>query len=409
MMPAELPTFGPGLLRRLAQKPQSKRILDGLSLARSCISVAAANLLQHRMRLAAALAGIAVALLLLLLQISVLEAARAKVTALYDDFNFDLAIVPDTYEYLLSSGTMNRVYLEIARATGDVSDTFGLNVDNVHWTELPSKRMTYNFLIGVDEPGSFVRDPDIRAGWPLLSSPHAILADRYSQASVGPVSPGTDAQIGDARVRVVGQFKLGLFFYAEGGTITRNVNFYGFTKRDPGLISIGLIRLKPGVPTAKARADLMKALPSDTIVLSRDQLLHDERAYFLSTKPVGIMLYISMIIACLVGGAIIVQVLSTEVSNRMNEYAVFKAMGADLAFVYGIGMAQAGLLGLGGLAPATLIGAAILSVVANRTHLETFVGPSLMMTMIAITLTLSIGAGAAVIGRVQRADPAELF
>jgi putative ABC transport system permease protein len=371
--------------------------------------VAAANLLQQRLRLATALSGIAVALLLLLLQISVLEAARAKVTALYDDFNFDLAIVPDTYQFLLSFDTINRVDLEIARATGDIVDTFGLNVENVHWTELPSKQMTYNFLIGLDDPGSFVRDKDIRAGWPLLRSPHSILADKYSQASVGPVIPGTDAQIGDERVNVVGQFKLGLFFYAEGGTITRNANFDRFTNRDPNLISIGLLKLKPGVPAAKACADLIKALPSNTLVMTRDTLLSDERAYFLSTKPVGIMLYISMIIACLVGGAIIVQVLSTDVSNRMNEYAVFKAMGADLSFVYGIGMAQAGLLGLGSLVPATLMGAVVLSVVANRTHLDAYVGPSLVTTMLVITLALSLAAGAAVVSRVHRADPAELF
>ena len=383
--------------------------MDALPLARSCVAVAAANLLQHRLRLVAALSGIAVALLLLLLQISVLEAARTKVTALYDDFNFDIAILPDIYQYLMSVGTINSVDLEIARSTGDVADTFGLNVENVHWMELPSKHMTYNLLIGIDDPGSFVRDPDIRAGWAQLRSPHAILADAYSQKSVGPISPGTDAQIGDTRVHIVGQFKLGLFFYAEGATIARNVNFYGFTGGDPSLISIGLVRLKPGVSPDKARADLIKALPSNTLVLTRDELLHDERAYFLSTKPVGIMLYISMIIASLVGAAIIVQVLSTEVSNRMGEYAMFKAMGADIPFVYGIGMAQAGLLGLGGLVPAIVIGALILSFVALRTHLDTFVGPSLMMTMLAISLTLSVAAGAAVIRRVQRADPAELF
>jgi putative ABC transport system permease protein len=409
MWPASPPSQVPELLRSLAEPPQARRIANALSLAGSCISVAAANLLQHRLRLLAAFSGIAVALLLLLLQIAVLEAARAKVTALYDDLKFDLAIVPDTYQFLLSFDVIDRVDLEIARATGDVADTFGLNVWNVHWMELPSKRMTYNFLIGLDEPGPFVLDQDMRAGWPLLRSPHAILADRYSQVSVGPVSPGTAAQIGDERVDIVGQFKLGLFFYAEGATITRNTNFGRFTNRDPRLISMGLIQLKPGISPEKARADLIRALPSNTLVMTRDQLLSEERAYFLSTKPIGIMLYISMIIACLVGSAIIVQVLSTEVSNRMNEYAVFKAMGADLPFVYGIGMAQAGLLGLGGLVPATLIGAAVLFFVAVRTHLEAYVGPSLVMTMLAITLVLSVVAGTAVVSRVQRADPAELF
>jgi len=382
---------------------------DALPLARSCVMVAASNLLQHKLRLAAALSGIAVALFLLLLQISVLEASRTKVTALFDDFDYDMVVVPDTYQFLLSFDTVDRIVLDIARATGDVSDTFGLNVDVVHWMQLPSKQMTYNFLIGLDNPGSFVRDRDIRAGWDSLRSPHSILADRYSQNSVGPVSIGTDAQIGDERVTVTGQFKLGLFFYAEGGTIVRNTNFPRLSGRDPRMISIALLKLKPGISADKAKADLIRALPSHTLVMTRDELLKEERAYFLSTKPIGVMIYISMLIACLVGGAIIVQVLSTEVSNRMNEYAVLKAMGSGPVFVYGIGMVQAGLLGLGGLVPAALLGALVLELIEYRTHLGTSLSLGLGVTMLAITLALASTAGAAVVRRVQQADPAELF
>src|SRR6202012_5549276 len=100
---------------------------DSLPLLRSCIAVAAANLLAFRLRLVAALSGVAVALFLLILQISILDAASTKVTALYDDFNFDIVIVPDTYQFLLSFDTVNRIVLDIARATGDVADTFCLN------------------------------------------------------------------------------------------------------------------------------------------------------------------------------------------------------------------------------------------------------------------------------------------
>lgn len=402
-------TLSKPALHYLAAQPRTKPLVDALPLVGWCIAVATANLLEYRLRLVAALSGVAVALFLLILQISVLDAASAKVTALYDDFNFDLVIVPDTYQFLLSFDTVNRIVLNIARATGDVADTSGLNVGVAHWTQLPSKDMTYNFIIGLDKPGRFIRDRDIRAGWSQLNTPHAILADRYSQPSVGPVSVGTTAEINGERVNVVGQFKLGLFFYAEGGAIVRNTNFARLIGRDPQTISIGLLQLKPGISPAKAKADLIKALPSDTQVLTRSELLRQERAYFLSTKPIGIMIYISMIIACLVAVAIIVQVLSTDVANRMTEYAVFKAMGASLPFVYGVGLTQAGLLGLGGLVPAVAVGAVVLGFIQYRTHLDAAIGLGLTVEMIAITLALAGGAGAAVVRRVQRADPAELF
>lgn len=395
--------------RAFAAQPWAAPTVQALPLVRWCVTIAGANLLQFRLRLVAALSGVAVALFLLILQISVLNAASAKVTALYDDFNFDMVIVPDTYQFLLSFDTVNRIVLNIAQATGDVADTYGLNVGVAHWTELPSNDTTYNFIIGIDQPGKFVNDPDIRDGWAKLNTPHAILADHYSEEAVGPVSVGTDAEINGQRVTVAGQFKLGLFFYAEGAAIVRNINFAHLVGRDSQSISIGLLRLNPGISPKKAKADLIKALPSDTLVLTRTELLDGERDYFLSTKPIGIMIHISMIIACLVAIAIIIQVLSTDMANRMNEYAVFKAMGAPPPFVYGVGLAQAGLLGLGGLVPAALLGVLVLGFIQYRTHLATALGPWLIAEMILITLALAGGACAAIIRRVQRADPAELY
>jgi putative ABC transport system permease protein len=384
-------------------------IRRGLLLGVACFWVASLNLAQHKLRLFVALSGIAVALLLLVLQIGMLDAARTKITLLFDYFNFDLVIVPDTYQFLFSFGTFNRVLLAEARAGGDVVQTFGLNINASPWTELPSKRMSTVFLIGLDDAGSFVRDPSIRAGLASLVDSHSILIDAFSEPDTGPVAIGTEAKIADEKVVVAGQFKLGLFFYAEGSAIVRNTEFARYTGRDPRNASIGLLQLAKGVDPGQAKARLAKLLPDKVQVLTHDELIQQERAYFLSTKPLGILLYVSMIIACLVGTVIMIQVLSTEVANRMKEYAVLKAMGSNVAFVYGIGLAQAALLGLGGLAPAGLLGAAILWFVEIRTHLPAALTLPLAGTALAITLGLAVIAGSAVLRRVEQADPAELF
>jgi len=375
----------------------------------SCVVVAGANLLQHRLRLLAALSGIAVALFLLVLQISVLDAAKAKVTMLYNDFSFDLAAVPDTYQFLLNFETIDRVVLNQARATGDIAQSFGLNVDVVHWTQWPSKRAAYLFLIGLDDPGTFVRDPLIRRNMKALVSSHSLLMDSYSGPDVGPLATGNTAKIGDEHVSIAGHFKLGLFFYGEGSAIVRNTDFPRLADRDSRGVSIGLFQLRPGVNVQKAKRDLAAIVPEHTLIFTHDELLQQERDYFLTVRPVGIMIYISMLIACLVGIVIMVQVLSTEVANRTKEYAVLKAIGATPWFVHGIGAAQAVLLGLGGLVPALVIGGAVLWYIEYRTHLDTAVGLVLLTKMLAITLVAAICAAATVVMRVQRADPAALY
>ncbi|MGH6888516.1 MAG: FtsX-like permease family protein [Rhizomicrobium sp.] len=371
--------------------------------------MAGANLLQHRLRLFAALAGIAVALFLLVLQIAILDAAKSKVTQLYDDFNFDLAAVPDTYQFLLNFETIDRVVLDQARATGDISHAFGLNVDVVHWMQWPSKKLAYLFLIGLDDPGNFVRDPAIRRGMKSLLSSHALLMDAYSEPDIGPTVPGTKGKIGDEFVTIAGQFRLGLFFYGEGSAIVRNTDFPRFANRDSSKVSIALFKLRPGVSPQKAKKDLEAIVPEHTLVFTRAELLRQERDYFLSVRPVGIMIYISMLIACLVGTTIIVQVLSTEAANRTKEYAVLKAMGSGPAFVYGVGIAQSVLVGMGALLPALLAGAVVLWFIETRTHLQSALDLALVGKMLAITLAVSTCAAAAVLGRVHRADPAALY
>ena len=397
------------LWARAAATKLGQRARPHLAPAASCVKFAFANLIQHRPRLLAALGGIAVALFLLLLQVAVLNAASAKVTALLDDFDFDMAIMPDTYQFLLSFDTLSRVTLNEAGATRGVESAFGLNAVPVEMQQLPSHHPAFLFLIGLDEPGAFLRNDAIREGLQSLNSSHDMLMDSQSLSDVGPTDVGTRVQIHGENVTVTGTFKLGLFFYGEGSGIVRNADFTRLAGRAPRSITMGLLKLQPGANVADVRARLHNTLPSNTLVLTRGELITQERAYFLSTKPVGIMLYISMLIAYLVGTVILIQVLSTDITNRLGEYAVLKAMGFPAHFVYGVGVAEAALLSLGGLIPALIAGALVLGFIQYQTHLPAALGFGLIAVMLGLALLLAAGAAAVALRRLSHADPAELF
>ena len=73
-------------------------------MAGNVVLVGAANLFQHKVRLFAALSGVAVAMFLLVLQYKSLTRSATRVSALYNFFNFDIALVPDTFQILISPG-----------------------------------------------------------------------------------------------------------------------------------------------------------------------------------------------------------------------------------------------------------------------------------------------------------------
>jgi putative ABC transport system permease protein len=385
------------------------RLTGAGRLWRHCMLVAVLNLVQHKLRLAVALLGVGVSLVLLQIQLSSLDAARAKVTLLYADFDFDIALLPATYQFLLSGGTFDRIRLNEAAAAADIATTFSLNVDNETWIDLATLRRSSCLLIGMDDPGGFVRDPAIRAGLAALGDSRAILVDRFSHPDFGSLALGTDAKVSDQDVTITGVFELGLFFYADGAVIARNVDFARLSGRPARDISIGLIRLPPGADPAAAKARLIAALPKDVRVLLHDEIIGQEQAFFVSTKPIGIMLRVGMVVAFLVGAVMLIQVLSTEIVNRTNEFAVMKAMGFGSAFVYGVGLVEVGLLALGAFLPALAVGGAVLGVVQHLTHLPAALTPLVGAEILGVALVMGVVSCVAVLPRIARADPAELY
>ena len=382
---------------------------EAMETAKRCFSLAASNLAQHRTRLYVAISGIGVAILLLLLQIAFLHGVRLEATRLYDDFDFDLAVVPATYQFLYSGGTFDRVRLMQAQADKDVTQAFGLNIGVSRWVDEDSLQRSSILLIGIDEPGDFIADRDIRRGYDALGGSRAVLVDAWSGSGYGRLALGREARISDQPVEIVGFFRLGLFFYAEGSAILRNPDFARLTGHDARLVSVGLLKLDPAANADSAAARLAKSLPSDVRVLTRTELIAQERSFFTSTKPIGVLLRVSMLIAFLVGATILFQVLSAEIIQRAREFAVLKAMGFRREFVFGVGLAEILLLAVAAFVPASVVAAIILWIIEFATKLPMGLTPGIAIETLLIVLAMGIAAGVSVIGRIARADPAELF
>lgn len=380
-----------------------------LSRIRRCLFIALANLTQRKMRLLVALAGTGVPIVLLALQIASLNAARIQVTRLYDDFTFDLVLVPYTYQFLYAGGTFDRVRFNQARAVPGVADIFGLNVDTNQWTDLETMRSSSLLLIGIDEQPGFVRDPEMARGLGSLTGTRAVLIDEFSSSDYGKLANGTEANISDQAVEIAGNYQLGLFFYADGSAIARNTDFPQLSGRDPRTVSIGLVQLETDADAGAVKAALAGALPNDVRVLTKNELIAQERTFFLTTKPLGIVLSTSMWIAFGVGAVILWQVLSADIVNRVKEFATMKAMGFSQSFVMGVGLAQATFLALGSFLPAIAIAAVILATIERLTHLPTALTPELSANVLAIVLVMCMLAAFSAVRRIARAAPAELY
>ncbi|MEE8438164.1 MAG: ABC transporter permease [Micropepsaceae bacterium] len=365
--------------------------------------------MQRRLRLVVALAGTAVPIVLLLMQMAFLSGARLQVTRFYEAFNFDIAIISSDYQFLVEGGAVDRVRLTQANALPEVVDTFAINIGNSRWTNKATEREVPTLVFGIDEKPNFLANPQFQRGLTALGTNRSILVDEYSLESFGALDIGTEGEVSGIDVNIVERFQLGLFFYADGSTIVKNTDFPRYIAKNPLTISIGLIQLDANADAMDVRDQLIAALPDDVRVLTYDEFIAAERAFFITTKPIGILLQTSMWIAFLVGSVILLQVISTDIVNRLKEFATLKAMGFGPEFVFGIGLFQALLLAAGAFVVALIVSAVILSLVASVTHLPTTITFALGILALLIVLTMSVLSVAFVVRRIAGTDPAELY
>lgn len=368
-----------------------------------------ANLLQRRVRLVVALAGTAVPIVLLMMQMAFLSGAQIQVTRFYEFFNFDIAIISANYQFLAENGEIDRVRLTQANALPGVAETFAINIASSQWTNTETERQFPTLVFGIDENPDFIADPMLRGGLSELRTNRSVLIDEYSMDEFGSLEIGAEGEVSGVDVNIAERFQLGLFFYADGSTIVRNTDFPRYIPSDPLTIDIGLIHLDANADPIMIRDQLVEVLPDDVRVLTHEEFIAAERDFFINTKPIGIMLQTSMWIAFLVGSVILLQVISTDVVNRLKEFATLKAMGFGPEFVFGIGLFQALLLATGAFVIALIVTAAILWVVGTVTHLPTTITIFLTITALLIVLTMSVLAVASVVRRIANADPAELY
>ncbi|MBV9550938.1 MAG: hypothetical protein JO256_14815, partial [Alphaproteobacteria bacterium] len=233
--------------------------------------------------------------------------------------------------------------------------------------------------------------------------------DRYSNSGLDPLTPGIMAELNDHRVTVVGQFSLGMFFYADGAALLRNVNLPQLAGGSSREATFGLVVLSQGANPETVKRRLTQALPADVRVLTRRELLEGEEGFFLSTKPLGIMVEVGLTVAFLAGAVVLWQVLSSEISRRLNEFATLAALGFSPTFVLGVGFCETLLLGLAAFLPAALMGAAILAGLNAVTQVPTTVGPHILIEVLLIVLLMCLLCGISVAGRIACAEPARLF
>jgi putative ABC transport system permease protein len=380
------------------------------------IPLAWLQLIREKRRLAAAIAGITFAVTLMLMQLGLRDALYRNATKVHDHLHGDLAIVASQYEYIFSSHPFSQRRLYSALALPQVESVAPIYVGIGTFRDIVKHRERKLLVLGI-RPNTDVFDFEgLKDKLPLLRLDDVGVFDVASRPEFGPVGAAltrtgmVTAEVNDRKVKIQGAFRLGPSFGANGHFITSDLNFLRlFPSRKQGLIDIGLIYLKPGADVELARAQLESILPGDVRVLTRQAFIDEERGYWSVHLPIGFIFNLGSALGLVVGMVIVYQILYTDVTDHLAEYATLKAMGYHDRALYAVVLQEALLLSCFGYLPGFFIAQGLYVLAQQRARIPIEMTVSRGVLVFFMTVCMCAISGAIAMRKLASADPAEIF
>jgi putative ABC transport system permease protein len=373
-------------------------------------------LTRQPVRLLVALAGISFAGILMFMQLGFRDGLFDASVTVHRLFDADLVLIsPRSASSVRMAGFPRR------RLIQTLADPSVEGVTPVHWGLMlwrnPETRRNRAILaLGFNPDDPFFLDPGLAEQTGVLKQKGRILFDRLSRPEFGPIADWyndgkvVETEIAGNRVRVEGLVSLGTSFGADGNLLTSTETFLDLMpQKSPGGIEVGLIRLQPGTDPDLAVERLQQRLPDDVTVLTKQGFIDFEQNYWKSSTSIGFIFTLGAAMGFVVGCVIVYQVLYTDVSDHLPEYATLMAMGYRMSHLLGVVMREGFYLAALGYVPAYLAGQGLYWFVRDATKLPVGMDPARAITVLVMILVMCMLSSLLAMRRLIDADPAEIF
>jgi putative ABC transport system permease protein len=374
------------------------------------------QLRHERGRLLVALAGITFADVLMFMQLGFQNALYDSNTRLSRSLQTDLVLVSPQMRNMQFLATFSRRRLYQAVDIPGVKSVTALYSNLITWKNPQTRQERQVQAIGFDPNQSVFNLPEVNQNLEALKMPDRVLFDRttrgqYEQA-IAAFEQGkpVTTEIERRTIRIAGLFTLGSSFAADGTLMTSDQTFLRlFPRREAGSVSLGLVKLQSGTNPQQVAAALRKHLPNDVKVLTHAELVTVEEDFWKTQSPIGFIFGVGTTMAFFVGVVIVYQVLSTDVNAHLKEYATFKAMGYNNAYLLSVVFEEAVILAVLGFMPGVGLPLVLYQLASKATSLPIFMTLSRVVLVLMLTLVMCMVSGAIATRKLQSADPADMF
>jgi putative ABC transport system permease protein len=367
------------------------------------------------MRLAVALAGIAFADMLMFIQLGFLDALLDGATKAHQNLQADLVLINPQFQTLFYVKSFPRERLYQTLSDEGVESVRELYINTAQWRS-PETRLSRGILVwGIDPAKPAFNFPEVNQNLNQVKLLNQALFDRASRPEYGPVpellkkAETVEAQVNGQTIQVSGLFTLGASFGADGNIITSDSTFLKlFPDQQANQIAVGLINLKPDADVQNVRLRLIASLPKDIKVVTPEEFAQIEKAYW-ESGGIGFIFGLGVAVGFIVGVVIVYQILYSDVSDHLPEYATLKAMGYSDRYLLGVLMQEALLLAVLGYLPGFALAMGLYQLAYAATLLPIAMKLERAVLVLVLTIVMCSVSGAISMRKLRSADPADVF
>ena len=380
------------------------------------LPIAWLQLSHGRTKLMAAVVGILFADLLMWMQLGFLNAAVESATSLYAKLRGELVLLNRQSHEINSAEPFPRRLLTRAQGHPDVESVAPLYTSTGRWKDPWTGQKRPLFVYGIVPYAPAIGTDGVVESARRLHAADTCLFDlrarpefRQVAAQLAAGRP-VAAEVNGRRIWAVGTTAIGASFAVDGNLVTSDANFARlFPGRPPGSIDVGVVRLRPGADRRQVQAELRALYGPDLLVLTIDEFADRARDFLLRSRPINFIFGLGAAVGFLIGFAIVYQVLFTDVSNHLPQYATLKAIGYSDGYLRRVVLEESLILSVLGFLPGAALAWGLYAITVKATNLPLQMTTARGALIFGLTVVMCGLSAMLAMRKLRQADPADVF
>ncbi|MEO8380113.1 MAG: ABC transporter permease [Acidobacteriota bacterium] len=372
------------------------------------VDLATKSLLHDKLRFFITVSGVAFAVTLVFVQVGLFLGLMDNASLTIDQIDADLWVTSHNTANVDFAHAFPETYVKRVRSVEGVARADNLIVWFMN-ANLPSGAVEGTEVYALEnfERWNFPRNiiegniADLRRG------PYMMLDDS-AKKRWGAFAVGDYREVLGRRLKIIGRTVEAKSFTTTPLTFMDYRLAQSLNESDlRGNTTYTLVKLAPGANAEVVRAEIRRRLPFND-VFTRDEWATRSRTYWIDSTGLGLNMYITVFLGCLVGIVVVAQTLYTSTMEHIREFGTVKAIGGGNGEIYRILGKQATIAAIAGFALGALQAFALRPVMA-LIDLKLIIPMQLYVLVLIGAIALCLSAAMISFRKVARIDPALVF